>query len=115
MGSTAAIPTSAKAQTGAWIGRSIERFEDAALLSGNGRFIDDLGVAPGTLYAAILRSPHAHADILSIDTAAAKTAPGVAAVLVGADVKALTASLFVGVKAPVECWPIAVDRVRCVG
>jgi 2-furoyl-CoA dehydrogenase large subunit len=115
MGSTAAIPTSAKAQTGAWIGRSIERFEDAALLSGNGRFIDDLGVAPGTLYAAILRSPHAHADILSIDTAAAKTAPGVAAVLVGADVKALTASLVVGVKAPVECWPIAVDRVRYVG
>ena len=115
MGQTAAIPSSAKAQDGAWIGRSMERVEDAALLSGNGRFIDDLGVRPGTLYAAILRSPHAHADIQSIDTAAAKAAPGVAAVLVGADVKALTASLVVGVKAPVECWPIAVDRVRYVG
>ncbi len=71
MGQTAAIPSSAKAQDGAWIGRSMERVEDAALLSGNGRFIDDLGVRPGTLYAAILRSPHAHADIQSIDTAAA--------------------------------------------
>jgi len=116
MGQTAAIPSSATAQdSAAWVGRSMERVEDAALLSGNGRFIDDLGVRPGTLHAAILRSPHAHADILSIDATAAKAAPGVAAVLVGADVKALTASLVVGVKAPVECWPIAVDRVRYVG
>lgn len=115
MGHPAATPSSATAQDSAWIGRSMERVEDAALLSGNGRFIDDLGVRPGTLYAAILRSPHAHADILSIDTMAAKAAPGVAAVLVGADVKALTASLVVGVKAPVECWPIAMDRVRYVG
>ena len=46
-----------------WVGRSIERVEDAALLTGRGRFIDDLGVQPGTLHAAILRSPHAHADI----------------------------------------------------
>src|SRR3954462_12563592 len=98
-----------------WVGRSIERVEDAALLSGRGRFIDDLGVAPGTLHAAILRSPHGHADLLSIDTAAAKQAPGVAAVLTGADIKALTTSLVVGVKAPVECWPMAVDRVRYVG
>ena len=39
----------------AWVGRSIERIEDAALLSGRGRFIDDLGVQPGTLHAAIMR------------------------------------------------------------
>ena len=44
-----------------WCGQSIERVEDAALLTGRGRFIDDLGVTPGTLHAAILRSPHAHA------------------------------------------------------
>ena len=42
---------------GSWLGRSIERFEDAALLTGRGRYIDDLGVAPGTLHAAILRHP----------------------------------------------------------
>jgi 2-furoyl-CoA dehydrogenase large subunit len=98
-----------------WVGRSIERVEDAALLTGAGRFIDDLGTRPGTLHAAILRSPHAHADIVSIEVAAAQNAPGVVAVLTGDDVKALTTSLVVGVKAPVECWPIAVGRVRYVG
>ena len=98
-----------------WVGRSIPRVEDSALLTGRGRFIDDLGVRPGTLHAAILRSPHAHADIVSIDLSAAKRAPGVVAVLDGEDIKALTTSLVVGVKAPVECWPIAVGRVRYVG
>ncbi len=98
-----------------WVGQSIARVEDAALLTGRGRFIDDLGVRPGTLYAAILRSPHAHADILSIDCEAARRADGVVAVLTGDDIKALTTSLVVGVKAPVECWPIAVERVRYVG
>jgi len=98
-----------------WVGRSIERVEDGALLSGRGRFIDDLGVAPGTLHAAILRSPHGHADLVSIDTVAARKSPGVVAVLTGADIKALTTSLVVGVKAPVECWPMAVDRVRYAG
>ncbi|MDI4232605.1 molybdopterin-dependent oxidoreductase [Bradyrhizobium sp. Arg237L] len=98
-----------------WVGRSIERVEDAALLTGRGRFIDDLGTPPGTLHAAILRSPHAHADIVSVDAEAARHAPGVAAVLTGEQVKALTSSLVVGVKAPVECWPIAIERVRYVG
>src|SRR4029077_6743706 len=98
-----------------WVGRSIARVEDAALLSGRGRFIDDLGIPPGTLHAAILRSPHAHADIVSIDIETARQASGVAAVLTGAQVRRLTTSLVVGVKAPVECWPIAVERVRYVG
>src|ERR1700730_17037580 len=98
-----------------WVGQSIARVEDAALLTGRGRFIDDLGVRPGTLYAAILRSPHAHAEILSIDSEAARRADGVVAVLTGDNIKALTTSLVVGVKAPVECWPIAVERVRYVG
>jgi 2-furoyl-CoA dehydrogenase large subunit len=98
-----------------WVGRSIERVEDAALVSGRGRYIDDLGVRRGTLHAAILRSPHAHAFIRSVDATAARAAPGVAAVLTGAEVTALSASLVVAVKAPVQCWPIAVDRVRYVG
>src|SRR5262245_17144086 len=101
--------------SGPWIGRSIPRVEDPALLSGRGRFIDDVAVRPGTLHAAILRSPHAHARIASIDTAPARQARGVVAVLTGEDIKALTASLVVGVKAPVECWPIAVGRVRYAG
>lgn len=98
-----------------WVGRSIPRVEDAALLAGRGRFIDDLGVRPGTLHAALLRSPHAHADIAGINSEAAKRGSGVVAVLTGTDIKALTSSLVVGVKAPVECWPIAIDRVRYVG
>ena len=98
-----------------WVGRSLPRVEDAALLTGRGRFIDDLGVRPGTLHAAILRSPHAHAVIASIDAARTAALPGVAAVLTGAEVRAMSASLVVGVKAPMQCWPIAVDRVRYVG
>jgi 2-furoyl-CoA dehydrogenase large subunit len=103
------------AAAASWLGRSIERVEDAALLTGRGRYIDDLGVPPGTLHAAILRSSHAHATISAIRTDAAAAAPGVAAVITGADVTALSASLAVGVKAPIECWPIAVERVRYVG
>jgi 2-furoyl-CoA dehydrogenase large subunit len=98
-----------------WCGQSIERVEDGPLLTGHGRFIDDLGVRPGTLHAAILRSPHAHAKIRGVDAAAARKAPGVASVITGAEVTALSASLVVGVKAPIECWPIAVDRVRYTG
>jgi 2-furoyl-CoA dehydrogenase large subunit len=103
------------AAAASWLGQSIERFEDAALLTGRGRYIDDLGVRPGTLHAAILRSSHAHAKIVAIRTDAAIAAPGVAAVITGADVTALSASLVVGVKAPIACWPIAVERVRYVG
>jgi 2-furoyl-CoA dehydrogenase large subunit len=103
------------AAAASWLGRSIERVEDAALLTGRGRYIDDLGVPPGTLHAAILRSSHAHAKIVAIRTDAAVAAPGVAAVIAGAEVTALSASLAVGVKAPIECWPIAVERVRYVG
>jgi 2-furoyl-CoA dehydrogenase large subunit len=56
---------------------------------------------PRTLYAAIRRSPHAHADIQSVDTTAA-AALGVASLLVGTDVKVLTARLTAGVNAPIE-------------
>lgn len=101
--------------TTSWCGQSIERVEDAALLTGCGRYIDDLGVRPGTLHAAILRSPHAHATIRAIDTKPALKAPGVAAVLTGADVAKLSAPLAMGIRAPIQSWPIAVDRVRYVG
>ncbi|MDB5590151.1 molybdopterin cofactor-binding domain-containing protein [Enterovirga sp.] len=98
-----------------WVGQSVPRVEDAALLTGRGRFIDDLATRPGTLEAAILRSPHGHAEIRAIDVEKARAARGVVAVLTGRDVQALTSSMVVGVKAPLECWPIATDRVRYVG
>ncbi len=103
------------ASTLGWVGRSLPRVEDAALLRGRGRYVDDIGTPPGTLYAAILRSPHAHADITGLDASHARALSGVTAVLTGADLRAVTTSLVVGVKAPVECWPIASDRVRYVG
>ena len=98
-----------------WVGQSIERVEDAALLTGRGRYIDDLGVPPGTLHAAVLRSPHPHAVIRAIDVGAARAAKGVAAVVTAADVTALGSPLLAGVKANIQCWPIAVERVRYVG
>ena len=69
------------------IGQPARRKEDARLLTGGGRYTDDID-RPGQAHAAILRSPHAHARILSIDTAAARAAPGVIAVLTGADAEA---------------------------
>ncbi|HTW69046.1 MAG TPA: xanthine dehydrogenase family protein, partial [Acetobacteraceae bacterium] len=98
-----------------WTGQSLPRVEDAALLAGRGRYFDDLPVPAGTLHAAILRSPHAHARVAALNVASARAFPGVRAVLVGDDLRAITASLVVGVKAPVECWPMAMDRVRYVG
>ncbi len=66
------------------IGQSVLRREDPRLLRGLGRYFDDLKLAD-QLHAAIVRSPHAHADIRSIDTGAARQMPGVHAVLTGAD------------------------------
>ena len=69
------------------IGQPLRRKEDLRLLTGQGRYSDDLNL-PGQAYTFVLRSPHAHARVRSIDTAAARAMPGVLAVLTGADVKA---------------------------
>jgi 2-furoyl-CoA dehydrogenase large subunit len=98
-----------------WVGRSLPRVEDAPLLTGRGRYIDDLAIRPDACHAAILRSPHGHALIRGIDAEAARALPGVEAVVTGDDVRRLSSSMVVGVKAPLECWPIATDRVRYVG
>jgi carbon-monoxide dehydrogenase large subunit len=66
------------------IGKPFKRIEDLPLLQGRGRFVDDLQF-PGTLHAAFVRSPHAHALIHGIDAGAARQAPGVQAVLTLAD------------------------------
>jgi aerobic carbon-monoxide dehydrogenase large subunit len=62
----------------------VRRFEDPRLLTGKGRFQDDTNL-PGQLHAVFVRSPHAHARIRSVATAAATAAPGVKAVYTGAD------------------------------
>src|SRR6185312_12353997 len=67
-----------------FIGQPIPRTEDARLLTGRGQFSDDFSF-PGQAYAALARSPHAHARIVRIDTTAAKKMPGVIGVFTGAD------------------------------
>jgi carbon-monoxide dehydrogenase large subunit len=66
------------------VGARIERREDERLLTGKGRYVDDLDI-PDALAAAFLRSPNAHARILNIDMSAARELPGVVAVFSGAD------------------------------
>ncbi len=69
------------------IGQGLRRSEDARFLTGSGRFLADQ-VPAGAAWAEMVRSPHAHADILSVETDAARAAPGVLAVLTGADLAA---------------------------
>jgi 2-furoyl-CoA dehydrogenase large subunit len=97
------------------VGRSMERLEDPAILTGRGRYGDDIGVKPGTLHAAVLRSPHAHAELRNIDTSGALKHPGVRAVLTRDDLPGWSRPFVVGVKSPMEQWSLAMDRVRYVG
>ncbi len=118
---------------GTAIGESIARKEDRRLLTGTGRFTDDLNEA-GQAYACFLRSPHAHADIARIDTAKAASLPGVLTVLTAREyvadgLGALThyanvadhldpskPSFTPGELPPLPAGlPIAPDRVRHVG
>jgi carbon-monoxide dehydrogenase large subunit len=68
------------------VGQGVPRFEDPRLVRGGGRYTDDIQL-PGMAYGVVLRSPHGHARIRSIETTAAKAAPGVLAVITGADWK----------------------------
>jgi aerobic carbon-monoxide dehydrogenase large subunit len=69
------------------IGQPVPRLEDPRFITGRGRYVDDIDM-PHQCYGVPVMSPHAHARIKSVDTAAAKAAPGVLAVLTGADVEA---------------------------
>jgi len=69
-------------QRSGWLGKSVKRKEDDRLVVGRGNYIEDV-VLPGMLHMAVLRSPYAHARILSIDTSAAEAVPGVVAVVTG--------------------------------
>lgn len=103
-----------ESQTG-HIGARQTRVEDAALLRGLGCYADDAAIPPGTLHAAIIRSPHAHARITSVDFSSALLMKGVHGVLVGEDVKRWALPFPVGVRQPMEHWCVAVDKVRYVG
>ena len=65
-----------------WVGRSVNRVEDKRLLRGKGQFLDDIKLA-GMYHAAVVRSPHAHANIKSVDVSDALKMSGVRGVLTG--------------------------------
>jgi carbon-monoxide dehydrogenase large subunit len=69
------------------IGQPMRRIEDFRFITGQGRYVDDRREA-GTLHAVFLRSPHAHARLVGVETSAAQTAPGVVAVFTAADLAA---------------------------
>ncbi|GAC1315218.1 MAG: molybdopterin-dependent oxidoreductase [Acidimicrobiales bacterium] len=102
------------------VGTRMKRREDPALLTGEGRFVDDLAV-PGALHLAVVRSPYAHARITSVDVSGARAMPGVVAAFTGADLTGEWA-------APMPCawavtedmknpphFPLAVGTVNYVG
>ena len=91
------------------------RDEDAALLSGTGAFLDDLDPLPGTLVAAVVRSPHPHARIRGADLRRARRHPGVAAVIGPEEVRAAVRPFPLSTSTPMPYLPSAVDRTRYVG
>jgi 2-furoyl-CoA dehydrogenase large subunit len=93
----------------------LARVEDSALLCGLGRFLDDLDPLPGTLVAAIVRSPHPHARIAGFDAGAALASPGVAAVIGPHDVARELRPFPLSVRTPMPYYAAATDRVRFVG
>ena len=122
---------SASAEMPNGIGQPVRRTEDHRLLTGQGHFADDLAL-PGMVHAVLLRAPHAHARITALDTTAARAAPGVHAVLTGADYRAdglgpiphnvallappdVAARLCGPAPAVTPHWPLPPERVRFAG
>jgi carbon-monoxide dehydrogenase large subunit len=102
----------------AYIGARVRRKEDLRLLRGIGKYVGDIH-RPGMVHAAILRSTHAHARIVKIDSAAALALPGVIGVLTAADMPGVkTIPMRTGVIPGLERsqqTPIATTKVRYVG
>jgi aerobic carbon-monoxide dehydrogenase large subunit len=104
-----------------YTGTSIKRSEDPRILTGAGRYVDDIKL-PGMLHAAFVRSPLAHARVLAVDVSAAQALPGVVAVFTGADLEAMTIPgpdlmmAMMGGGGPMpEYTLLATDKVRFVG
>ncbi|HYK69837.1 MAG TPA: xanthine dehydrogenase family protein molybdopterin-binding subunit [Streptosporangiaceae bacterium] len=104
-----------------YTGASIKRSEDPRILTGGGRYVDDIKL-PGMLHAAFVRSPLPHARVAAVDVTAAQALPGVVAVLTGADLAAITIPgpdpllAMMGGGGPMpEYSLLATDKVRFVG
>jgi carbon-monoxide dehydrogenase large subunit len=104
---------------GRFTGAPIKRSEDPRILTGRGRYTDDVSL-PGMAFAAFLRSPLAHARLASIDSSEARALPGVLAVYTGADMEAMISPGGYGAAAALSAPSyahslLATDKVRCVG
>ncbi|HEV2176963.1 MAG TPA: xanthine dehydrogenase family protein molybdopterin-binding subunit [Terriglobia bacterium] len=100
-----------------WVGQSIGRKEEARLLRGQGKFVDDYKMQ-GMLHVAFVRSPYGHARIESIDTTEAKAAPGVVLVMTGAEVAAQVKPFIEIGPEPggkIVDYPMAVGKTRFQG
>ncbi len=101
-----------------YVGHRVARVEDPRLLTGHGKYVDDVTV-PGMLHAHFVRSPFAHAHIRGIDVDEARRHPGVIAVYTGADIEALTHPFMGFLPLPDLYHPmffaLATDKVRLVG
>ncbi|MGA2400721.1 MAG: xanthine dehydrogenase family protein molybdopterin-binding subunit [Syntrophobacteraceae bacterium] len=103
-----------------WVGTSVERKEDARLLTGKAIFVDDMKL-PGMLYCSIFRSTYPHAKLKSVDVSQAAKLPGVVAIITGEDMKDYP--LPPGIELRVlgqktvtgHAFSLAVDKVRYVG
>src|SRR5712692_4822743 len=99
---------------GSILGSAVKRREDPRLVTGHGRFVDDVP-APGALHAAFARSPFAHAGIGGVDTAAATSRPGVVAVFTAADLGLQPRQAWGVIAEELGRPPLAGDVVRFVG
>ena len=101
------------------VGARLKRLDDPRLLTGRGRYVDDITL-PRMVHVAFVRSPHAHATVERVDVDAARKSPGVVAILTGADTARLCKPYrgilqhYRGMKTG-AMLPLAVERVRCVG
>jgi aerobic carbon-monoxide dehydrogenase large subunit len=104
---------------GRWVGANVARKDAHRFVAGAVDYAADL-IRPGTLYVSLLRSQHAHAAIRGIDAVEALRAPGVVAVLTGADIRALTKPMPTRVPrerfpGPIDIWCLAVEETIYVG
>ncbi|MDP6954160.1 MAG: xanthine dehydrogenase family protein molybdopterin-binding subunit, partial [Alphaproteobacteria bacterium] len=110
--------------TGFGIGQSAPRVEDRRFLQGRGTFVDNLAF-PGVAHAVFLRSPHGHADIVSVDTTAAREAPGVLLVCTSEEIAVAGLGGITSLFVPPDCEGrtpftpphplLQAERVRFVG
>jgi 2-furoyl-CoA dehydrogenase large subunit len=104
-------------QSEGWVGQSLPRKEENRLLRGRGKFADDIKLRE-MLYLRFVRSPYAHAKIVSVDVSAAEALPGVICVLTGAEIAKQTQPFIeIGPDpfAKIKDYPLAVSKVRYQG